>query len=134
MGRLILPFVLLSGLVATPAMARNICFAENQCDFRGFACVSEVESCQGSLAATKRDYKRLARDNRNLKGELTKARRQAAAARATKVNAAAEMERFKEEELIWMRERDAVVGDYTRFMLCVRNAETLDGAKACFDE
>lgn len=130
------------GLMPTgPAQARNLCFAENQCDFRGFTCMSDFEDCQAGAAKARREaaaarktandlrhkIKAVERENRNLRAELSRAQ-------STQSNVEAQMVRYREEEAVWLRERDDVVTDYAAFMICVKGATTLEMAQGCFDK
>ena len=120
----ILTMVLMICASAQMAQARNICFAENSCDFRGFACVSEGDRCTARRSGLQ------AKVNSLQEGQ-SKLRRQLAATRAALSKAQAVPVVVNDEETNWKRDKAGIVAGYAGFMLCVRDATTLEMAQDC---
>lgn len=116
--------VLLAGL-AQGASAQQVCFAQNTCDFRGFACSSDVEELQASVSRTRGDAAGARRKAKKLQGAVNHLSRENKRLKA-------EIDGLGTSE-DWARERQKVVGDYTLLMLCVRDAASLEAAKTCLD-
>lgn len=127
-GFAMLRFALTVSLVAVfaqAAAAQQACFAQNMCDFRGFACESDVDDCRAAkthlrqqLAGAQSNAKRYQRINRQLKAENTALQ--------------AQLADIGSEET-WARERSKIVGDYASVLICLRQADRLAAAKSCLD-
>ncbi len=115
---------LMAGL-AQGASAQQVCFPQNMCDFRGFACESQVDD----LKAARASYRNKASGAQSKAKKLQRSVNHLA---AENKRLKAEMKSLGTEET-WARERTKVVGDYTMLMLCVREAASLDAAKACLE-